>query len=164
MNFRSTYILLGIVVLAFGGLGIYVLSTGDKKTSLAAEGYLLKALRAANVKADDVTTLEIDLPGQTPDKLVFNRDGKNWVLAAPARARVDSAAIESVITGVLNAKTEKAVDNPASRRLSEKRGMEVVRRFRASLVSGLHDAELWEIDQDTWRQIRRSGNLIGKGE
>lgn len=58
----------------------------------------------------------------------------------------------------------KAVDNPASRRLSEKRGMKVVQRFRASLVSGLHDAELWEIDQDTWRQIRRSGNLIGKGE
>ncbi len=107
MNFRTTYILLAIVVLGFGGLGIYVLSTGDKKTSLAAEGYVLKALRSANVKPDDVTSLEIELPGQTPDKLVFTRDGRNWVLAAPSRARVDSAAVDSIITGVLNAKTDK---------------------------------------------------------
>jgi len=48
----------------------------------------------------------------------------------------------------------KAVGNTASRRISEKQGMRVVRRFKLSFVSGLHDAELWEIDAETWRRYR----------
>ncbi len=48
----------------------------------------------------------------------------------------------------------KAVANPASRRISEKRGMQVVRRLQLPLVSGLAAAELWEIDRTTWRRIR----------
>lgn len=46
----------------------------------------------------------------------------------------------------------KAVANPASRRISEKQGMRVVRRLDLPLVSGVEKAELWEIDRETWRR------------
>lgn len=48
----------------------------------------------------------------------------------------------------------KAVANPASRRVSEKQGMRVVRRLELPLVSGITEAELWEIDRETWRRER----------
>jgi len=50
----------------------------------------------------------------------------------------------------------KAVDNPSSRRISEKRGMRVVARFPRRLVSGVHDVELWEISRDVWREQRKA--------
>lgn len=52
----------------------------------------------------------------------------------------------------------KAVGNPPSRRLSEKRGMRVVRRFQANLVSGFHEIEVWEIDRATWCLNRAASN------
>lgn len=48
----------------------------------------------------------------------------------------------------------KATANPPSRRISEKRGMRVVRRMELPLVSGLQEAELWEIERETWRRSR----------
>jgi ribosomal-protein-alanine N-acetyltransferase len=50
----------------------------------------------------------------------------------------------------------KAVDNPSSRRISEKRGMRVIARFPKQLVSGVHDVELWEISRDVWREQRKA--------
>ena len=111
MNFRTTYILLGAVVVALAGLGIYALTTsGDRKTSPNVEGYLLRSLRATNVTPDKVTQVEIDRPGQTPDRIVFARDGKLWKMVAPTRARTDSNAVDAIVSGLLNARTAKAAD------------------------------------------------------
>jgi hypothetical protein len=107
MNFRTTYILLGIVVLALGALAAIVLTSSDKSTSPSVEGYLLKTLRAANVTPDKVTAFEIERPGQTPEKIVFAREGKAWQMIAPGKARVDSAAVDAAVTSVLDAKLEK---------------------------------------------------------
>ena len=76
MNFRTTYVLLGAVVLALGGLGIYVLTSKNDKPGPSVEGYLLRSLRAANVTPDKISSIEIDRPGQTPDKIAFVREGK----------------------------------------------------------------------------------------
>src|SRR5436309_6429905 len=108
MNFRTTYILLGVVIVALVVLGGVVLFTGDEKPPASVEGYVMKALRAANIKADDVTSVEIERPGQTPDKIAFAREGKAWRMVAPAPARADSSAVDAVVSGVLNAKTEKS--------------------------------------------------------
>lgn len=110
MNFRSTYVLLGIVVVGLVGLGIFVLTTDSKKTNPAVEGYVLKSLRAANTKPDEVTNLDIERPGQTPERVSFVRDGKVWKMVAPNRARTDSAAVDQIVSSLLNAKTEKAAD------------------------------------------------------
>src|SRR3954471_12929240 len=104
MNLRTTYILLGVVVLALVGLGIYVATTGDKKTNPAVEGYLLQSLRAANTTADKVTAVEIERPGQTPDKIAFVREGRTWQMVAPNRSRTDSNTVDAIVSGLLNAK------------------------------------------------------------
>jgi len=48
----------------------------------------------------------------------------------------------------------KAVDNVASRRISERSGMRVAARFKKSYVSGELDSELWEITAAEWRARR----------
>src|SRR6476469_5148023 len=110
MNFRTTSILLGAVVVALLALGIYVVSSGDKKTNPTTEGYVLKSLRATNTKPEEVIALDVERPGQTPDRLSFVRDGKLWKTAGPARARIDSGAVDSIVNSLLNARTEKAAD------------------------------------------------------
>jgi RimJ/RimL family protein N-acetyltransferase len=55
------------------------------------------------------------------------------------------------VLGRTHLRVPKAARNPASRRISERQGMRVVRRFRKALVSGEQDMELWEISCDEWR-------------
>jgi len=50
----------------------------------------------------------------------------------------------------------KAVDNLASRRISEKTGMRIVASMEKNFVSGRFLSETWEITADEWR-ARRSG-------
>jgi Domain of unknown function (DUF4340) len=111
MNFRSTYILIGVAVASLLGLGVYVLTqSGDKKTSPLVEGYVLKSLRAANVTPDKVTSVEIERPGQTPEKIAFVREGRSWQMVLPTKARTDSNAVDAIVSGLLNAKTVKAAE------------------------------------------------------
>lgn len=50
----------------------------------------------------------------------------------------------------------KAVDNVASRRISEKQGMRMVGTGERNYVSGRLPAEIWEITAEAWR-VRRRG-------
>lgn len=110
MNFRTTYVLLGLVVVALAVLAGVVLFSGDPTPPVVTEGFLVKALRAANTKPDDVTAVEIDRPGQTPDKYAFTRTDKGWQMTAPARARADGQTLDALVNGILNAKTEASAD------------------------------------------------------
>jgi Domain of unknown function (DUF4340) len=110
MNFRTTYVLLGAVVLALGGLGLYVIFSKDEKPGPSVEGYLLKSLRAADINVANVTSIEISRPGQTPDKIAFAHEGKSWQMVAPTKLRVDSAVVDQLISGLLNSKIEKSAD------------------------------------------------------
>lgn len=51
----------------------------------------------------------------------------------------------------------KAVANQASRRLSERTGMRIVRTEMSSYVSGQHLTEVWEITRPEWRAHRSRG-------
>src|SRR4051794_28400563 len=114
MNFRSTYILLGVVIVALVGLAIYVGFSDSKKTNPSVEGYLMRQLRSADIKPDAINYVEIERPGQTPDKFAFAREDKHWVMVAPSRARCDGAAVESIVSAAVNAKSEKAADLSSS--------------------------------------------------
>lgn len=48
----------------------------------------------------------------------------------------------------------KAVANAASRRISEKQGMRIVRREERDFVSGRLPAEIWEITAAEWHALR----------
>ena len=54
----------------------------------------------------------------------------------------------------------KAAGNAASRRLSERCGMRVVKTFDKALVCGVRRCELWEITREEWRAYRE-GALEG---
>ena len=56
--------------------------------------------------------------------------------------------------GMTILRVPKAVDNAASRRISERVGMRVLKVFDKALVSGVHRCELWEITRDEWRAYR----------
>ncbi len=49
----------------------------------------------------------------------------------------------------------KAIANVASRRISEKTGMRMVRREERNLVSGRLPGEVWEITAEEWRAFRK---------
>ncbi|HMG49582.1 MAG TPA: GNAT family N-acetyltransferase [Inquilinus sp.] len=49
----------------------------------------------------------------------------------------------------------KAVENAASRRISEKCGMRVIATMEKDYVSGRLPSELWEITRQEWRDYRR---------
>ncbi|HVK13803.1 MAG TPA: hypothetical protein VM597_33990, partial [Gemmataceae bacterium] len=110
MNFRTTYVLLGLVVVALAVLAGIVIFSDDGATSVTTEGYLVKSLKAANAKAEDVTGVEIERPGGTPDKYAFARTDKGWVMTAPGKAKADGPTLDALVNGVLNARTEKSAD------------------------------------------------------
>jgi RimJ/RimL family protein N-acetyltransferase len=49
----------------------------------------------------------------------------------------------------------KAIANAASRRISEKQGMRVIRREDRDYVSGRLPSEIWEITAEEWRRHRK---------
>jgi RimJ/RimL family protein N-acetyltransferase len=52
-------------------------------------------------------------------------------------------------------RTSKAVDNIASRRVSEKQGMRMIGTTERDSVSGRVLSETWEITAEEWRARRR---------
>lgn len=110
MNVRTTYILLGAVFAGLVGLGIYVLTADPEPVNPAAEGYLLRPFKAANVTAEKVTTVEIEYPGRTPEAVTFVREGNGWKMTVPGAGRADADAVEGVVNALLNAKTDKTAD------------------------------------------------------
>jgi len=51
----------------------------------------------------------------------------------------------------------KAIENTASRRISEKQGMRVVATEERDFVGGRLPSEIWEIRAEEWRARRRAG-------
>jgi len=54
-------------------------------------------------------------------------------------------------------RTNKAVDNKKSSRISEKQGMRLVRIEERDFVCGRLPAEIWEITAEEWRARRKAG-------
>ncbi|HEY8503872.1 MAG TPA: DUF4340 domain-containing protein [Gemmataceae bacterium] len=103
MNFKTTYILFGLLLVLLLGVVLSLFFGG----SGGGEGYLLPALKAAGVKPEEVNTLEIEQTRAGPAKLVFTRapDGR-WELTEPVKARVDSGLIDRIVREFLTARVE----------------------------------------------------------
>jgi hypothetical protein len=105
MNFKTTYILFGILI---GLLAIFGLKQmfGTKP---GEELYVMNDLRRAKVTADDIDTLEIERARPKEEKLVFvlDRDTKQWRMIQPFEARADSYAVNQVVRNIVNARKEE---------------------------------------------------------
>jgi Domain of unknown function (DUF4340) len=102
MNFKTTYLLFGTLVVLLG-LAAFTLLTGPKPGS---EGLLLAKLKSADVTTDKVTRVTVERTQPTESKLVFVKDGKQWKLERPYTAKLDNGQVERMIGDLLNARTE----------------------------------------------------------
>lgn len=97
MNFKTTYILFGALVILLAIAAVSLL-TGPKK---GEEDKLFPGLEAENV-----TRLVIERKQPVENKLVFVRTGKQtWKLEEPYAAQVNGRQVESLVSGILSART-----------------------------------------------------------
>ena len=103
VNFRTTYIMMGLVAVLLGVLAIYVFFGGDKKPN--PKGFLLETFHALDTKPDEITGFEIE---KGDEKIVFNRqaDGR-WRMKEPIEARADSDRVEMIVRELLEARREE---------------------------------------------------------
>lgn len=102
MNFKTTYVFFGILVVLLGVASLTLL-TGPKPGS---EGLLLSGLKSADVTSDKITRVIVERTQPTETKLVFARDGKQWKLEQPYQAKLDSQQVDRLVGDFLNARTE----------------------------------------------------------
>src|SRR5262245_39168921 len=101
MNFKTTYVLFGVLAVALGAFlltqmfggrgpdtGAHILPSAHKKTG--------------ELKAKDIQAVEIDVAKPKAQKLTFVRDDKGWRLKEPS-VRADGPAVERVINDLLGA-------------------------------------------------------------
>jgi hypothetical protein len=124
MNFRTTYILFGLLagVLVLFGVALYVGPSTD------TDDYILPSLhRGEKVKQDDIVSVEIERKRPKPEKIVatLDQDTETWKLTEPIATRLDRFTGGQLVGNFFNArKSEKAevnnnlkewgLDNPAT--------------------------------------------------
>jgi hypothetical protein len=109
MNFKTTYILFGVLVAM---LGLFLLTQLRGKKPGEKTDYVLPSLQAAKVTSQDINTVEIDLHRPQADKLVFVRTQTGWELQHP-KVRADSSTLNQVINQLLRASREEQADMTA---------------------------------------------------
>lgn len=109
MNFKTTYILFGVLVAVLVVFGVTQLlglqSPKDKSV------YVLPTLhdKKKPIRSDDIDTVEIARGKPTEEKLIFYRTDQGWKLREPS-VRVDGYAVDRLIQQVIDAKKEEKAD------------------------------------------------------
>src|SRR3954468_9276286 len=107
MNFRSTAILFGLVLVLVTVLLVALLIDDDKSAAAAYAG-LMEPLARAGVKEKDVDTVELVRTEPAEEKLKFVKvaDGK-WELAEPFAGKADAFAVQGLVGDLFRAKPVK---------------------------------------------------------
>jgi len=95
MNFKTTYILFGTLILVVVAAGLNQFFTGGK-TSKADE--VFPSIARDKVSEDAITRVEIDQKDKPGAKIVLERAaaGKPWRMTAPIQTRVDSILVDNL--------------------------------------------------------------------
>ena len=111
MNFRTTYILFAVLLVAVGVFA-FVLWYQPRATDKANQ-FVVSALHAADasIKAPDIDRVEIDRR-EPQEKIVLVRDNDTgrWTIVEPRTLRADKAAVTNLIQQVFDATPEKNID------------------------------------------------------
>ena len=115
MNFKTTYILFGIVLVLLATLGVALFL---EPVSPGESDYVLQSVhrKDSELKPEQVTRVEIGRTKPEAETLVFERDadGKTWHVAKPYPLRADSFAVTGLIRDVLDAQRDPGADVPPS--------------------------------------------------
>jgi hypothetical protein len=106
MNFKTTYLLFGALLVLVAALALSQVYTGKSKD----EDRVFPSVNESNVSANEITRLEIDRPDKPGQKLVFERPAadKRWELIQPFKTRVDSPTVDSLVRSVLQLRRDEA--------------------------------------------------------
>jgi hypothetical protein len=114
MNFKTTYILFGVLVVLLVGLGV-ALWKGPTKADTSA--YVLPQMReAANpLNPGQVERVEIRRTRPAEETLVFERvpGGERWKITQPRALRADDTAVNDLVRQIYDARREEKSDEPA---------------------------------------------------
>jgi hypothetical protein len=118
MNFKTTYILFGVLLVVLGVFAFALwydpTSRSDKETSR----YVLPGLREGedSPRLEAVSRVEIERREPDAEKIVFERDGDTdrWTIVEPRRMTADTLAVNSLIQQLYTAVREEKADAPGS--------------------------------------------------
>ncbi len=120
MNYKTTYILFGILVgiLALIGLVLLIEPTPYVDTSR----YLLPSAHDKTaVTSDAVTRVEIERTRPEKQTIVFERDSdtNHWTITSPRAYRANTSVVEGLVRQVLDAETDAKAAVPADRKAAD---------------------------------------------
>src|SRR5438309_742772 len=113
MNFKTTYLLFGVLAVLFAVLGLVLYLD---PTPADTSAYILPSAHDKNseLKEEDVDRVEVRRTKPKDETLVFVREGKGWRVAEPRPMRADAFAVDGLVRQVLGAQREKDADTPAA--------------------------------------------------
>ena len=106
MNFKTTYILFGILV---GMLALFLVTQMRGRRPTDTNDYVLPGLQAGKITAQDITSIEIEHLRPEAGKLVFSRTADGWQLEQP-KTRADSSHVNQIINQVMRASKDENAD------------------------------------------------------
>src|SRR5690242_12825803 len=111
MNFKTTYILFGVLAVV---LAAFIITLIIGPSSTESSNYVLPSLHnpANPIKEDDITRVEIERAKPEAEKLVFVRDSgsRKWRIVEPRDYQADSNAIDRLVRQVFQASLEDKAD------------------------------------------------------
>jgi hypothetical protein len=114
MNFKTTYILFGLLGLMLAVLG-YVLYSGPSASP--GEGFVFPSMRAKDkeLKPDDVDKIVVVRKRSGEPDIVFERvDATTWKIVSPAETPADSRLLVGLVDQIRSAEIEKEGTVPSA--------------------------------------------------
>jgi hypothetical protein len=115
MNFKTTYILFGILAVVLG-IFIYTMMVGPSPSDASA--WVLPSMHneASPLTDRDIDRVEIERHRPNEEKIVLVKEGDNWRITEPRDYRADRTTVEDLVRQIYDAKKAKDSDiknNPA---------------------------------------------------
>src|SRR5688500_6992007 len=103
MNFKTTYVLFGLLVVMLAGLFVVLWRGSDTPT---AEGVVFPSFKSkkGGIKRDSVTTVVIERHRPDNRPLAFERDGKGWKITQPRALPAEAVRVDELIDALAEAK------------------------------------------------------------
>lgn len=106
MNFKTTYILFGVLV---GVVLLFLLVTLYKPAVTEETDYVFPSFTKDNIQADAIERVEIDRLKPTQEKVVLVRKGKQWWFEQP-KVRADNSEVNLLVSQLRSLAVEKKAD------------------------------------------------------
>jgi hypothetical protein len=109
MNFRTTYILFGLLAILFGVVAL-VLFLGPSPSK--GEGYVFPSAHEAATKleARDFTRVIVQSLRPAEDEIVLERsEGEGWQVVKPRELLADTSSVSGLLSSILSARVDKDV-------------------------------------------------------